>query len=128
GTLAFQGGGVLLTQAIHAIDLYRSLVGISAIAAAATTTTPLHRMETEDYAAALIRTGNGAPGVITATTAAYPGFTETIEIVGALGSARLAGGSLAVNWTSGASEAVAAQGATGGGANIMDFPHDWHRD
>jgi hypothetical protein len=51
GTMARDGGGVLLTQAIHTLDLFRSLVGISAITAAEIRTTSLHRMETEDYAA-----------------------------------------------------------------------------
>ena len=64
GTFARDGGGVLLTQAIHTIDLFRSLVGVSAVTAAQTTTTKLHRMETEDYATALLRLGNGAPGVL----------------------------------------------------------------
>lgn len=128
GTLAHQGGGVLLSQAIHVIDLYRSLVGISAVVSAVTNTTKLHKMETEDFAAALIRSGNGAPGVLRATTAEYPGYAESIEISGTLGGARLIGGNLDVHWLDGRSETIAAAGKTGGGANIMDFPHDWHRD
>ena len=50
GTRAQDGGGVLITQAIHAIDLFRWFVGVSAIDAGAPRRTPtLHRMETEDY-------------------------------------------------------------------------------
>ena len=74
--LARDGGGVLITQAIHALDLFRSLVGIERVEAAQVRTTALHRMETEDYASALVRLGNGAPGTIIATTAAYPGSPE----------------------------------------------------
>jgi predicted dehydrogenase len=127
GTLARDGGGVLLTQAIHTLDLFRSLVGISAVTAAEARTTALHRMETEDYVAALLRLGNGAPGVLTATTAFPPGQPERIEVIGAEGSASLVGGALELAWADGRRERVEAEGSTGSGANIMDFPHDAHR-
>jgi predicted dehydrogenase len=126
GTLARDGGGVLLTQAVHAIDLFRSLVGVSQVRAAEAATS-LHRMETEDFAAALIRLGNGAPGFIMATTTDYPGGPERIEIVGDRGAAKLVGGALDVAYHDGRSERVEAEGRTGAGANIMDFPNDAHR-
>ena len=127
GTLARDGGGVLLTQAIHTLDLFRSLVGVSRVMAAQAVTTAAHRMETEDYAAALLRLGNGAPGTLMATTAAYPGAPERIEVWGSRGSAVLLGGSLQLSWIGGGTETLAAEGGTGGGANIMDFPNDAHR-
>src|SRR5918994_4060582 len=127
GTLARDGGGVLLTQAIHSLDLFRSLVGVSKVIAADVRTTELHRMETEDYVSALVRLGNGAPGSILATTAFVPGHPERIEILARRGSASLVGGSLRVCWVDGGEESVEAEGATGSGANIMDFPHDAHR-
>lgn len=127
GTRARDGGGVLLTQAIHTLDLFRSLVGVSAVIAAQATTTALHRMETEDHVAALVHLGNGAPGTIAATTAAYPGGPERIEIIGTNGTASLIGGTLRVALLDGHEEVVAAEGATGSGANIMDFPIDAHR-
>ena len=127
GTMARDGGGVLLTQAIHTLDLFRSLVGVSAVVSAQTTTTAAHRMETEDYAAALLRLGNGAPGTIMATTAAYPGFPERIEIFGTAGSASLVGNTLRIARMRGGDELVETEGGTGGGANIMDFPNDAHR-
>jgi predicted dehydrogenase len=127
GTMARDGGGVLLTQAIHALDLFRSLAGVSAVEAAQATTTGLHRMDTEDYVSALVRLGNGAPGSILATTAFVPGHPERIEILARRGSASLVGGSLRVCWVDGGEETVEAEGATGSGANIMDFPHDAHR-
>lgn len=127
GTLARDGGGVLLTQAIHTLDLFRSLVGISAVTAAEARTTGLHRMETEDYVAALLRLGNGAPGTLMATTAFPPGQPERIEVMGRLGAASLVGGALEVRWVDGREERVAAEGPTGSGASIMDFPHDAHR-
>jgi predicted dehydrogenase len=127
GTMARDGGGVLLTQAIHTLDLFRSLVGASAVEAAQVTTTGLHGMETEDYVSALIRLGNGAPGTITATTAFMPGHPERIEIIGRRGSANLVGGRLRVDYLDGSDEVVEAEGSTGSGANIMDFPIDAHR-
>ncbi|MBM6593188.1 Gfo/Idh/MocA family protein [Microvirga pudoricolor] len=127
GTLARDGGGVLLTQAIHSLDLFRSLVGVSDVVAADVTTTSLHRMETEDYVAALLRLGNGAPGTLMTTTAAYPGHPERIEIIGTQGYASLIGGTLQISFLDGRSETVEAEGKTGSGASIMDFPHDAHR-
>jgi predicted dehydrogenase len=127
GTRERDGGGVLLTQAVHALDLFRSLVGVSAVQAAQATTTAVHRMETEDYAAALLRLGHGAPGLLMATTALYPGSPEVLEIAGTRGVATLAAGRLQVRWHDGREETVEAEGPGGSGAAIMDFPHDAHR-
>jgi predicted dehydrogenase len=127
GTMARDGGGVLLTQAIHSLDLFRSLVGVTAVIAADVRTTALHRMETEDYVAALLRLGNGAAGTLMTTTAAYPGHPERIEIVGTRGHASLIGGTLRLAFLDGREEVVEAEGKTGSGASIMDFPHDAHR-
>ena len=127
GTLARDGGGVLLTQAIHSLDLFRSLVGVSRVVAAQVRTTGLHRMETEDYVGALLETANGAPATLVTTTAAYPGHPERIEIIGRKGHAALVGGRLELAFLDGRSETVEAEGSTGSGANIMDFPHDAHR-
>jgi predicted dehydrogenase len=127
GTMARDGGGVLMTQAIHGLDLFRSLVGVQAVVAAQAVTTAVHRMETEDFASALVRLGGGAPGTIIATTAAYPGSGERIEITGTRGMASLVGGSLRLSMIGGGDETVVAEGATGSGANMMDFPNDAHR-
>ena len=128
GTLARDGGGVLLTQAIHTLNLFQSLVGVRSVRAARVRTTALHRMETEDYASALIDLGNGAPGTITATTAMVGGLPERIEIAGTLGSAVLAGAALRVRLLDGSEVRHDSDERTGGGASIMDFPHDAHRD
>ena len=74
GTKARDGGGVLITQGIHTLDLMLSLAGDVEEVFAYATTTPVHRMETEDLVAAAVKYRNGALGVISATTAAYPGF------------------------------------------------------
>jgi predicted dehydrogenase len=127
GTMARDGGGVLLTQAIHTIDMFRSLVGVRAVKAAQVRTTALHSMETEDYAAALLELGNGAPGNLIATTSAYPGRPERIEIIGSNGTALLEGASLRARLVDGTSVEHVSDERTGGGASIMDFPHDAHR-
>lgn len=127
GTLARDGGGVLLTQAIHTLDLLRALVGTVEVIAAHTATTALHRMETEDYAAALVRFGGTAPSTIMATTAFYPGFPERIELVFAKATARLEGGTLEVFYHDGRHERVGDDQATGSGADPMAFSHDAHR-
>lgn len=127
GELARDGGGVLLTQAIHTLNLFCSFVGVPEVVAAQVTTTALHRMETEDYASALLRLGNGAPGTIMATTAAVPGGPEQITIIGTSGTARLTGDALRIGYVDGREEVLEGDGRTGGGASIMDFAHDAHR-
>ena len=127
GVLARDGGGVLITQAIHSIDLFRWLVGIERIEAALVRTTSLHRMETEDYASALVRLGNGAPGTIIATVAAYPGSPELMHVIGSKGTARLDGGDLRLAFIDGQEEVLADSSGTGSGAGVMAFSHEAHR-
>jgi predicted dehydrogenase len=127
GVKARDGGGVLITQAIHALDLFRWLVGIERVKAAQVRTTALHRMETEDYASALLRLGNGAPGTIIATVAAWPGSREWIHIIGTKGTARLEGGSLRLAFIDGREEVLADDAGSGSGASVMAFSHEAHR-
>jgi predicted dehydrogenase len=127
GVLARDGGGVLMTQAIHSLDLFRALVGIEHVEAAQVRTTAVHHMETEDYAAALVRLGNGAPGTIIATVAAYPGNPEFMHIIGAKGTARLDGGNLRLAFLDGQEEVLTDSSGTGSGAGVMAFSHDAHR-
>jgi predicted dehydrogenase len=127
GVKARDGGGVLITQAIHSLDLFRWLVGIESVEAAQVRTTSLHRMETEDYAAALVRLGNGAPGTIIGTVAAYPGSPEWLHIIGSKGSARLEGGSLRLSFLDGREEVLADTSGSGSGANVMSFSHEAHK-
>ena len=128
GTRARDGGGVLLTQGIHTLDLFLSLTGKVAEVKSFFTTTPVHRMETEDLACAALRFENGALGVVHATTAAYPGFAERIELIGTQGTALLEGTSLKVQMVSGEKiETKTESGGGGTGADPMAFPHDWHK-
>ena len=128
GTRARDGGGVLLTQGIHTLDLMLSLAGPIAEVRAFSTTTPVHRMETEDMVCAAVRYANGAHGTIDATTAAYPGFPERIELIGTKATASLVGTELKVARHDGTTVTVKADDSAGGtGADPMDFPHDYHR-
>jgi UDP-N-acetyl-2-amino-2-deoxyglucuronate dehydrogenase len=128
GTRARDGGGVLLTQGIHTLDLFLSYTGEAAEVKSFFATTPVHRMETEDLAVAAVRFKSGALGVVHATTSAYPGFAERIELIGTKGTALLEGTSLQMKFQDGKSfEMKTESGGGGTGADPMAFPHDWHR-
>ena len=86
GTWELDGGGVLMNQSIHSIDLLQWLMG-PVKSVFAYTDTLVHRMETEDVGVAVLRFANGALGTISATTGAYPGASTRIEIYGDKGSA-----------------------------------------
>ena len=86
GTWELDGGGVLMNQSIHSIDLLQWLMG-PVRSVFAYTDTLVHRMETEDVGVAVLRFANGALGAIAATTGAYPGVSTRIEIYGDKGSA-----------------------------------------
>ena len=127
GVKARDGGGVLLIQAIHTLDLFRWFVGISSVEAAMVRTTSLHRMETEDYATALVRLGNGAPGTIVATVAAFPGGPEQIMVIGSKGTARMDGSNLRVSFLDGTEDVVQDTGGSGSGSGFMTFSHEPHK-
>ena len=127
GTLARDGGGVLMTQAIHTLDLFLSLAPPVREVVAFAGTSPLHRMETEDTVAAALRFDGGALGSLDATTAAYPGSLERIELVGTRATATLVGGRLELAFQDGRREIVGETAGTGGGADPMAFAHDAHR-
>jgi UDP-N-acetyl-2-amino-2-deoxyglucuronate dehydrogenase len=128
GSFARDGGGVLLSQGIHTLDLMLSLAGPIAEVTGFSTTTSVHRMETEDMVCAAARFANGAFGTIDATTAAFPGFLERIEIIGEKGSATIAGTELLVQFQDGRKVAIEPDGSAGGtGADPMAYPHDHHR-
>jgi UDP-N-acetyl-2-amino-2-deoxyglucuronate dehydrogenase len=126
GTFAQDGGGVLITQAIHSLDLMLSLTGPARAVTALAATTGLHQMETEDFVAGGVEFSNGAIGGLMATTANFPGGPETLTLNFDRASATLAGGTLTLNWFDGRTETVGEQSSSGGGADPMAFPFDWH--
>jgi UDP-N-acetyl-2-amino-2-deoxyglucuronate dehydrogenase len=128
GTKARDGGGVLLTQGIHTLDVLLALAGEPAEVKSFFTTSPVHRMETEDLVCAAVKWKNGALGVVNATTAAYPGTPERIEIVAERGTATLVGTKAEIRWHDGRTESAGEEGTAGGaGADPMAFPHHYHR-
>jgi UDP-N-acetyl-2-amino-2-deoxyglucuronate dehydrogenase len=127
GTMARDGGGVLLTQAIHTLDLLLHLVGPVQEAMGYVDTSPLRAIDTEDIVAGSVRYANGATGVIDATTVTYPGYPERIEIAGTAGSAVLEVETLTVNNMNGERFRLDGAAAGGGGADPMAFSHEHHR-
>jgi predicted dehydrogenase len=89
GTWALDGGGALMNQAIHTVDLLAWLMGPVVEVQANAATLAHQRIEVEDVAVATLRFANGALGVVEATTAAFPGYLKRIEIHGSHGSAVL---------------------------------------
>ena len=127
GMKARDGGGVLLTQAIHTLDLFQSLTGPIARVAAFAKTSPLRRIDTEDIVCAAIGFGNGAVGAIDATTVSFPGFPERIELACENATAVLSVETLEVFWKDGRVERIEGSSAGGGGADPMAFSHEAHK-
>jgi UDP-N-acetyl-2-amino-2-deoxyglucuronate dehydrogenase len=127
GMLARDGGGVLLTQAVHTLDLLLHLVGPAASVTARCRNSGLRRMDTEDIGCAVVDYASGAVGVIDTTTVAYPGYPERIEIAGTRGTALLEGDRLVVQRPGADAVEVTGNSGGGGGADPMAFSPEAHR-
>lgn len=128
GTYARDGGGVMITQAIHTIDLMLTFCGPVSSVQAMTATSSLHRLEAEDFVAAALRFQSGATGALVASTTHYPGGPEEIVLNGTRASARLSGNELQVFFHEGETETFGAASGSGGGADPMAFTSDWHQE
>lgn len=117
GTLHADGGGALINQGIHTIDLLLDLMGdVKNVFGQVQTT--LYPIEGEDLGAAIVNFKNGALGNITSATALYPGYPERIEVFGTNGSAILEAGKLTQWNIMGSTESVkAAENSAGSGAS-----------
>ena len=87
GTWKLDGGGALMNQAVHSVDLLLWFMGPARQVSAYTATLAHQRIEVEDVVVATVRFANGALGVLEASTAAWPGELKRIEISGDAGSA-----------------------------------------
>lgn len=85
GSLALDGGGALINQGVHTIDLLLWLLG-DVVRVQARAATLLHKIEAEDTAVATLEFASGALGIFHATTAAYPGYPRRVEISGTAGT------------------------------------------
>jgi predicted dehydrogenase len=85
GSLALDGGGALMNQGVHTVDLLLWVLGDVA-RVQSRTATALHPIESEDTAAAILEFRSGALGTLHATTAAYPGYQRRVEITGTEGT------------------------------------------
>jgi UDP-N-acetyl-2-amino-2-deoxyglucuronate dehydrogenase len=85
GTLSLDGGGALINQGVHTVDLLLWLFG-DVTRVQSRTSAVLHAIEAEDTAVAILEFASGALGVLQATTAAYPGYPRRLEITGSEGT------------------------------------------
>ena len=85
GTLALDGGGALINQAVHTLDLLLWLFG-DVVRVQARTATVMHAIQGEDTAIALLEFASGALGTVVATTAAFPGYPRRVEATGTQGT------------------------------------------
>src|SRR5215212_4913238 len=114
GTWELDGGGVLINQASHSIDLLQWLMGPVIEVTAYTGLLAHERIEVEDTAVAILKFAGGALGTIVATTAAYPGLTARIAVHGDRGSAVIDDDELTYFHAAGDGQEGDAYGAGGG--------------
>lgn len=114
GTWQWDGGGCLMNQGIHCVDLLQWLVGpVAEVQAYADTLA--HRIEVEDAAVAALRFESGALGVIMGSSAVYRGLPSRIEVLGATGNVVVEGEDI-IRWQVGEEEEIAALGGSTLGA------------
>lgn len=127
GVKSRDGGGVLLTQAIHTLDVFLSLAAKAVEVTGYAVTSPIHDIDVEDIVAAAVKFEDGAIGVVDTTTTAYPGFPERMQFYCENGSALISGTELRVAYHDGDEEIIAADPKVGGtGGDPMAFPHHHH--
>jgi predicted dehydrogenase len=116
GSWTTEGGGALINQAIHQVDLLLYLVGPVRQVFGYWQLGALHKIESEDNLSALLQYSSGATGIIQASTALWPGYPERLEIHGSKGTAIVTGDRLTtwdVRDDSGEQAPVVAEGASG---------------
>lgn len=127
GSYARDGGGVMITNAIHSIDLALSLTGPVTSVQAMTATTPLHKMEAEDFAIAGLQFACGAVGSFVASTAMYPHRTEVIRLHFEKASLKLDKDALEVSWRNGTTDIEAKDDAPRKVNPLLGGKHEWHQ-
>ena len=135
GTQALDGGGALMNQAIHNVDLLLWMMGDVAEVVGFTSTLAHERIEVEDTAVAALRFKSGALGILQATTSVHPGYPKQIAIHGNAGSAVIEQEDV-LKWDFEPETAddlkvrerfAAKVGASGGAADPKSISHEGHR-
>jgi len=135
GTQALDGGGAMMNQAIHNVDLLLWMMGSAAMVSGFTATLAHERIEVEDTAVAVIRFKSGALGVIQTATSVHPGYPKTIAVHGDKGSAAIEQDDV-LRWDfipeTDADKVVKARfaskvSASGGSADPKAISHEGHR-
>lgn len=94
GSWAVEGGGAMINQAIHQVDILLHLIGPVDSLFGMWQLGARHKIQSEDVIASMLRYRNGAMGVIQASTAMWPGYSERVEIHGTKGTAVITGDKL----------------------------------
>ena len=129
GTLALDGGGALINQSIHTIDLLRWIAGPVAQVSAFTARLLHPQIEGEDTVVASLRFKNGALGVVEAATSVYPGFKRRLELTGTEGTVILDGDNI-TTWAlkdGSANPLPSTTDVSNGSANPMAIDCEGHR-
>ncbi|MFN0107958.1 MAG: Gfo/Idh/MocA family protein [Blastocatellia bacterium] len=128
GTMAQDGGGALINQAIHTVDLLRWIMGPVESAFAMKSALRYPHIEAEDTLVGTVKFQNGALGMIQATTSAKPGFKRRLEISGERGSIILDGDAISVWAVDGEdTDTGEAEQLTDGSANPAAISNEGHR-
>jgi predicted dehydrogenase len=128
GTMALDGGGALINQAIHTIDLLRWMMGPVESAFAMKKALRYPHIEAEDTLVGTLQFANGALGAVVATTSIKPGFKRRLEISGANGTIILDGDAISVWDIEGdAQSEEAAEQITDGSSNPAAISTEGHR-
>ncbi|MFG1626301.1 Gfo/Idh/MocA family protein [Kribbella sp. NPDC049227] len=132
GTVALDGGGALMNQGIHVVDLLLWMLGEPVEVQAYSDRLAHERIEVEDTVAATVRFRSGAIGSIVATTSAYPGRPVRLSVYGDRGSAVIENDDLivfdAADGESTAETQSVADGQPAGEASVTRSVADAHRD
>lgn len=118
GTWELDGGGCLINQGVHMIDMIQWIMG-GVKSVQAQVRTSAHNIEVEDIAQALVEYRNGAIGLIYGSTSFYPGLAERLEVHGKHGTVILEGDRVKM-WK--ADPVAAAEGLYGGGVMMQPTP------
>jgi len=126
GTLSRDGGGVLITQAIHTLDIMLLLCGPVKEVLGMIHTSSLHKLEAEDFSGALLNFESGARGTLMASTTHFPGSKEEIILNCSEATVNICGADLKIFYHDGKIEHLESVSKTGSGSDPMDFGHGWH--